>query len=125
MPNGRDNQLIVRASDGVLRQGTLGALWRMLLTPRLEARIERPHRLRDSRPVGVLHSPGRHQPSILDAFGVAQVSTVAVREPDGFVFGHAHVVDVVALPVRVVARCHTGTPEILHPVGLSEKSLRQ
>ena len=44
------------------------------------------------------------QPSILDMFGVTQMGAVAVGEPDRLVLRDGHVIDVVAVPLRVEAR---------------------
>ena len=53
----------------------------VLPTPSLNARIERPHRLRDGRPVRIRHIDlDGYGSSILDTFGVIQMGAVAERE---------------------------------------------
>ena len=76
----------------------------MLATPRVERRIERPHGLRDGWPVRIrnLDMDGRES-SVLDAFGLIQMSALAVRQAYRIVLRDGHVVHVVAVPLRVEA----------------------
>src|SRR4029453_12242465 len=76
----------------------------VLPTPRVNARIEPPHGLRDALPVRIrnLDLDGRES-SVLDAFGVIQMSAVGMRQAYRLVLRDGHVVHVVAVPLRVEA----------------------
>ena len=76
----------------------------MLPTPQLKGRIEHQHRFRDGRPEGVreIHLEV-HQPPALQTLYVAELGAVAVWERKGVVLRHAHLVDILAIPMRVKA----------------------
>ena len=61
----------------------------VLRTPSVERRIEPPHGLRDGWPVRIrnLDRDGR-EASVLDAFGVIQMSAVAMRQAYRLVLRH-------------------------------------